>query len=100
MKRYTRIVFALTLVVLAAQPMFACINCLPSGICGRDNTNVKCKPLTSTDCTDGLPCAGFTASLASEYSIASVEITHGTDTRVAETKSVKPASARVAEARK
>ncbi|HUR81149.1 MAG TPA: hypothetical protein VM733_10305 [Thermoanaerobaculia bacterium] len=94
MKRYARIVFALTLVVFAAQPMFACINCLPSGICGRDTTNVKCKPLTSTDCIDGLPCAGFTASLGSEYRIASVEITHGTDTRVAEVKTAKPAVAR------
>ncbi len=100
MKRMSRIVIVLTLVVFAAQPMFACINCLPSGICGRDVTMVKCKPLTDTDCTDGLPCAGFAASLASEYRIASVEITQGADTRLAENKTAKPATARVAEARK
>ena len=100
MKRLTRIVFALTLVVFAAQPMLACINCLPSGLCGRDNTLVKCKILAGGGCTDGNPCAGFAASLASEYRVASVEITQGADTRIAETKSVKPASARVAEARK
>jgi hypothetical protein len=100
MKRLTRIIFALTLVVFAAQPMFACINCLPTGLCGQGGTGVKCKPLTSSDCTDGRPCAAFTASLASEYRIASVEITQGAETRIAENKTAKPATSRVAEAHK
>jgi hypothetical protein len=102
MKRIVRMVFVLTLLLALAQPTFAiCINCLSTGDCGTGENSNKCR-ITIDGCTVGAPCPGSVAStaLASEYRIASVEITQGADTRIAETKSVKPAAAHVAEARK
>ncbi|HYC89446.1 MAG TPA: hypothetical protein VEO54_09565 [Thermoanaerobaculia bacterium] len=59
---------------------------------------------TINGCYSGAQCfsADSELSLASEYRIASVEITHGTDAevQVAEQKTAQPQTARVAEARK
>lgn len=104
MKRMARMILALTLLLAFAQPTFACVICLYDGTCGWGGGN-RCKPAEPAGCYDGAPCggggAGF-ASLASEYRIASVEITHGTDAnvQVAEKKTAQPQTARVAEARK
>ncbi|HEX6083913.1 MAG TPA: hypothetical protein VF266_05280 [Thermoanaerobaculia bacterium] len=104
MKRMVRMILALTLLVVVAQPMFAvCISCLSTGDCGQGENSYRCKP-TIDGCISGGPCSyvGFASSLASEYRIASVEITHGTDAtvQVAEKKTAQPQTARVAEARK
>jgi hypothetical protein len=102
MKRIARLFFVLTLLLALAQPTFAiCINCLYTGDCGLGDNSNKCKP-TIDGCTVGVRCPSqiAAASLASEYRIASVEITHGADTRIAETKTAKPATVRVAEVRK
>lgn len=104
MKRMVRMILALTLLLAVAQPTFAvCINCMSYGDCGYGENSNRCRP-TIDGCYSGAACAGSVSvsSLASEYRIASVEITHGTDAKVqvAEKKSAKPAAARVAEARK
>jgi hypothetical protein len=78
----------LLLLLVAALPSFGrCISCLGDGNCGPGDTN-KCVP-TIDGCRSSGPCQIAIAPLASEYRIASVEITHGTDTRIAEAKSAK-----------
>lgn len=82
MKRLSRLFLMLTLLVVVAQPTFACSICLFNGECGWGGGN-RCKPAEPAGCYDGYPCGGggggFTASLAGEYTIASVEVTHGDD---------------------
>ena len=103
MKRMVRMILALTLLLAVAQPTFAvCINCMSYGDCGYGENSTRCRP-TIDGCRDSTTaCPPSVSTLASEYRIASVEITHGTDAKVqvAEKKSAKPAAARVAEARK
>ncbi len=103
MKRIARVVLALTLLLVAAQPMFAaCVTCLYTGDCGWGDGLFKCKP-TIDGCRDSTTfCPQSVASLASEYRIASVEVTHGSDAKVqvAEQKTAQPQTTRVAEARK
>jgi hypothetical protein len=104
MKRMVRMVLALTLLLIAAMPTYAmCINCLYTGDCGYGGDGHRCK-FTINGCYSGAECfsADSEVSLASEYRIASVEITHGSDAtvRVAEKKTAQPQTATVAEARK
>ena len=102
MKRMVRMILALTLLIIVAQPTFAlCINCLETGSCGQGTGSNKCK-VTIDGCRDGVACPPSISALASEYRIASVEITHGSDAKVqvAEKKTAQPQTARVAEARK
>lgn len=103
MKRITRVVLALTILLIVAQPTFAsCVTCLDTGDCGWGDGLFKCKP-TINGCRDSTTfCPQSVASLASEYRIASVEITHGSDAKVqvAEKKTAQPQTARIAEARK
>lgn len=104
MKRIARLVLALTLLLIAATPTYAmCLNCLYTGDCGYGGDSNRCK-FTINGCYSGASCfsADSEVSLASEYRIASVEITHGTDAKVqvAEQKTAQPQTARVAEARK
>jgi hypothetical protein len=102
MKKMVRIILALTLLLVVAQPTFAaCVVCLDTGICGQGLPTAKCK-ITRDGCTDGAACTSSLAALAGDYRIASVEITHGTDAtvQVAEKKTAQPQTARVAGARK
>ena len=89
MKRIARSLFVLTLLVVAAQPMYACIECNWDGTCIWTPENVlKCKPNTGGGgCTDHtFYCYGLSTEepLAAEFRIASVEISHESDVRVAE----------------
>lgn len=104
MKHLVRSILVFTLLLAIAQPTYACIICLYDGTCGWGGGN-RCKPLEPGGCYAGQPCGGggggFTASLASEYRIASVEVTHGSGAKVLVAANKKQAPARVvAEARK
>ena len=103
MKRMVRMILALTLLIIVAQPTFAlCVVCLDTGSCGQGLGSNKCK-VTIDGCRDSTtPCPPSVSALASDYRIASVEITHSTDAKVqvAEKKTAQPQTARVAEARK
>ncbi len=82
MKRMARFILVLTLLVVAAQPMFACVICDGVGGCTWGG-GARCKP-TIDGFICGAPCGGaLTESLAGEFSIASVEVTHGTEAQVA-----------------
>ena len=82
MKRMARFILVVTLLVVAAQPVLACPVCDFQGGC-TGGGGIRCKPtIDGFECTT--PCGGgLTDSLASEYSIASVEVTNGTDAKVA-----------------
>ena len=82
MKRMVRFILVLTLLVVAAQPMFACLICDYQGNCTWGGGD-RCKP-TESGFICGAPCGGaLTEPLATEFSIASVEVTHGTEATVA-----------------
>lgn len=100
MKRLSRLVLVFTLLFVVAQPTYACVICLFNGECGWGG-GLRCKPAEPAGCHDGMPCGGggggFTASLSSEYKIASVEVTHGDDATVQVAEEQKqPAAAKVA----
>lgn len=98
MKRIGRFVLVFTLLFVVAQPTYACVICLFNGECGWGGGN-RCKPAEPAGCYDGMPCGGggggLTASLGSEYRIASVEVTRGGDAtvQVAEQKQEKKPTA-------
>ncbi|HUR81150.1 MAG TPA: hypothetical protein VM733_10310 [Thermoanaerobaculia bacterium] len=84
-----KISLLLTVLVVLAQPAFGrCISCLNDGNCGKGDTT-KCVPTIDGCISSGWCQIAAAAPLAGEYRIASVEITHGTDARVAEVKSAK-----------
>lgn len=102
MKRMVRSLLVLTVLLLAAQPTFACIVCNWDGTCIQGSGN-KCKwSIGSDSCYDGPACGvRVTAPLAAEYRIASVEVSHEADVKVAAATKQQPteAPATVAEAR-
>lgn len=93
--RIARSLLVLTLLVVAAQPTYACIICNWDGVCIWTPENVlKCKPNTyEGGCTDHtFYCHALSDEpLAAEFTIASVEISHDSDVRVAEVKTEAPA---------
>jgi len=100
MKRIARSLLVLTVLLVVAQPTFACVICDWTGNCTWGG-GYRCKVLDGS-CGDGAPCGGgLTEPLAAEYSIASVEISHESDVQIAAvTKQESPqAPAAVAEAR-
>ena len=102
MKRMVRSLLVLTVLLVVAQPTFACLVCDWDGRCVW-GAGLKCKILIDGGCTDGVVYCGpaLTEPLAADYSIASVEISHESDVQVAAvTKQENPqAPAAVAEAR-
>lgn len=102
MKRMVRSLLVLTVLLVVAQPMFACLVCNWDGRCVW-GAGPKCKFLVDGGCTDGVYECGpaLTGPLAADYSVASVEISHESDVQVAAvTKQESPkAPAAVAEAR-
>ena len=101
MKRLVRSILVLTLLLVAAQPLFACPICSFQGPCVWGGGH-RCKP-TVDGCQDGMPCGGggLTEPLAAEFTIASVEVTHDGDgqTAIAFVSKKEPAPAVVADAR-
>ena len=90
--------FVLLLLLVAALPSFGrCISCLNDGNCGRGDTT-KCVPTIDGCISSGWCQIAAATPLAGEYRIAAVEITHsaGANVQVAETKTARPQSARVA----
>jgi len=83
MKRMARFILVFTLLVVVAQPTFACVVCDAQGGCTWGG-GLRCK-WTIDGFTCGAPCGGggLTESLASEFRIASVEITYGAEAKVA-----------------
>ena len=102
MKRMVRSLLVLTVLLVVAQPTFACLVCNWDGNCIW-GSGPKCKFLIGGGCTDGAHCGGVapTDPLAADYRIASVEISHESDVQIATvTKQESPkAPAAVAEAR-
>ena len=95
MKRIARSLFILTILLAVAQPMFACIVCGDWGYC-TPGIGLRCKP-TQDGCTHSMYlCSAPPEPLAAEYRIASVEISHESDVKVAE---VTEAPAVIAEAK-
>ena len=90
MKRIARSLLVLTLLVVAAQPTYACIVCNWDGWCVyQQEIDWKCKLSTNGNCQDSaFVCANAApiGPLAAEYTIASVEISHESDVQVAEVK--------------
>ncbi|HEV7240224.1 MAG TPA: hypothetical protein VGQ36_13375 [Thermoanaerobaculia bacterium] len=104
MKRIARSLLVLTVLLVVAQPTFACIVCNWDGNCIYGGPGPRCKwTIGSNGCVDGPHCGGgsFTEPLAAEYRIASVEISHESDMKVAAATKQQPttAPAAVAEAR-
>jgi hypothetical protein len=98
MKKLVRSILVLTVLIVAAQPTFACVSCDFQGSCTWGG-GLRCKPLSS-GCTDGNPCGGgLTTPLASELTVASVEITHDADKTTQLASKQEAAPAVVAEAR-
>jgi len=83
MKRFTRSLLVLTVLLVVAQPTFACVICDWTGNCTWGGGN-RCK-VEDGGCGDGPPCGGggLMEPLAGEYRIASVEISHESDVKVA-----------------
>ena len=83
MKRMARYILVLTLLMVAAQPTFACVVCDYQGGCTWGGGD-RCKwQIDGFTC--GASCGGGLTEepLASEFRIASVEVTNGTDATVA-----------------
>lgn len=101
MKRIARSLLVLTVLLVVAQPMFACVICDWTGNCTWGGGN-RCK-VEEGGCGDGPPCGGggLTEPLAAEFRIASVEISHESDVKLAAAtkQQPSPAPAAVAEAR-
>ena len=101
MKRMVRFILVFTLLVVVAQPTFACVICDGQGDCTWGG-GLRCKP-TIDGYICGAPCGGggggLTESLAGEFSIASVEVTHGTEAKVAVAEKKTDAPAVVADSR-
>jgi len=102
MKRIARSLLVLTVLLAVAQPTFACLVCNWDGRCIW-GSGPKCKFLEAGGCEDGAHCGGrsLTEPLAADYRIASVEISHESDVKVAAAtkQQPNPAPAAVAEAR-
>jgi len=88
MKRIARSLLVLTLLVVAAQPTYACVVCNWDGWCvWQPEIDWKCKLRTNGDCVDSaFVCASAAPiePLATEFRIASVEISYESDVKVAE----------------
>lgn len=76
--RIARLSFVLLALVVMAQPVFACRECLDDCVLIPGPTS-GCR-FTIDGCTSGLPCAGpgHTVQAAAQWSVASVEVTHST----------------------
>lgn len=72
----SRKLLLLTVLLLMAQPLMACIECQFDGNCAWvPPPNLRCK-VTIDGCTDGALCGGFAPeALASQWTVASVEVT-------------------------
>jgi hypothetical protein len=95
MKTVVRFILVLTVLVGIAQPTFACVICDFTGNCTWGG-GLRCKIL-SGGCSDGGPCGGgLTEPLAADFTIASVQVTHGADTQLAQSTKRETAPAAVA----
>lgn len=98
MKKMVRFILVFTLLLVVAQPMFACPICDFQGGCTWGGGS-RCKPTIDGFTCDN-PCSGgLTEPLASEFSIASVEVTQGTEAKVAVAENKIETPAVVADAR-
>ena len=79
--RIARLFLVLIALLALAQPLLACRECNAVGTCDRNippPTN-GCM-LTMDGCSDGIPCSSLAEApaIAATWSIASVQVTHGT----------------------
>jgi len=76
--RIARLLFVLLALVVMAQPVFACRECLDDCVSMPGHTD-GCRFLI-TGCTTGTPCLRPEKEVqaAAQWSVASVEVTHST----------------------
>jgi hypothetical protein len=76
--RIARLLFVLLALVVMAQPVFACRECLDDCVLMPGPTG-GCH-FTIDGCTSGIPCSGpgHQDQAAAQWSVASVEVTHST----------------------
>jgi hypothetical protein len=73
--RIIRLLLILTVLLAMAQPTFACPTCGPSDCIPGHPGDLRCQ-VTMDGCVDGTQSCGFgaTVSMASEWTVASVEV--------------------------
>jgi hypothetical protein len=94
--RIIRLLLVLTVLFAMAQPTFACLTCGFTDCTNAQPGDPRCK-VTRDGCTDGLGFCpgGLQASMASEWTVASVEVSRPA---AAPSRTVSAQSTRIAAA--